>query len=186
MRERVRGIGHVGLAVRDLDRSIAFYTDVLGLRLTERFDYPEDEVGHGVMVAAGAFIRADTTHHCLSLFVLKDEVGDGGAGPLGLHHLAFELGSPDELLALYRRCRVTGTEIVNARRGGPGNQPRFYARDPDGNLLEFYWGIDQIGWDGLPREYPDIEEIDLESFDFAAFADARERAAERMREPLVP
>lgn len=186
MRERVRGIGHVGLAVRDLDRSIAFYTEVLGLRLTERFDYPEDEVGHGVMVSAGAFIRADTTHHCMSLFVLKDGVGDAVAGPLGLHHLAFELGSPDELLGLYRRCKATGTEIVNARRGGPGNQPRFYARDPDGNLLEFYWGIDQIGWDGLPREYPDIEEIDLEQFDFAAFAEERERAAERLRAPLVP
>jgi catechol 2,3-dioxygenase len=56
-----------------------------------------------------------------------------------------------------------------ARIGGPGNQPRFYTRDPDGNLLEFYWGIDQIGWDGVPRPYPPITEIDLEKFDFQAF-----------------
>jgi catechol 2,3-dioxygenase-like lactoylglutathione lyase family enzyme len=166
------------VAVRDLDRTVDFYRRYVGLRLTERFDYPDDEVGHGVHVTAGAFVRCGADHHCISFFTLRDGHEPNAEGQAyGLHHIAFEMRTPAELLAMYRRFKQASIPIVNARRGGPGNQPRFYARDPDGNLLEFYWGIDQIGWDGRPREYPPIEEIDLESFDFAAFDAARDEAA---------
>jgi catechol 2,3-dioxygenase-like lactoylglutathione lyase family enzyme len=166
------------VTVRDLDRTVDFYSRYVGLRLTERFDYPEDEVGHGVHVTAGAFVRCASDHHCISFFSLKDGREPNPEGQVfGLHHIAFEMRTPAELLAIYHKFKRAGIEIVNARRGGPGNQPRFYARDPDGNLLEFYWGIDQIGWDGQPREYPPIEEIDLDSFDFAAFDAARDEAA---------
>ena len=135
-------------------------------------------MGHGVHVAAGAFVRCDARHHCISFFALKDGREPQGEGQMfGLHHIAFEMRTPAELLEMYRRFKLAEIPIVNARRGGPGNQPRFYARDPDGNLLEFYWGIDQIGWDGRPRAYPPIEEIDLEAFDFAGFESARDDAA---------
>jgi catechol-2,3-dioxygenase len=67
--------------------------------------------------------------------------GETGVSGYGLHHLAFEMRTPQELLEKYREFRREGLEIVNARRGGPGSQPRFYARGPDGNLLEFYWGM---------------------------------------------
>lgn len=182
MREKVRRIGHIGLAVRDIDASVRFYTEMLGLRLTEDFTYPEDEVGHGTTVSAGAFVRCDSTHHCISIFELKGSPEDHETkSPYGLHHLAFEMDSAQDLLALYRRFKQEGVPIINARRGGPGNQPRFYARDPDGNQLEFYWGIDEIGWSGIPRVYPDIEEIDLESFDFEAFVAQREQEAIQAR-----
>jgi catechol 2,3-dioxygenase-like lactoylglutathione lyase family enzyme len=178
MQVRVARIGHIGVAVRDLDRTVDFYRRYVGLRLTERFDYPEDEVGHGVHVTAGAFVRCDATHHCISFFALKDgrEPEDEGHA-YGLHHIAFEMRTPSDLLAIYGKFKGAGIPIVNARRGGPGNQPRFYARDPDGNLLEFYWGIDQIGWDGQARAYPPIEEIDLAAFDFEAFERERDDAA---------
>lgn len=178
-------LGHVGIAVRDLDRSVAFYTETVGLELTERFEYREDEVGHGVAVAAGAFVRCDPTHHCMSLFTFKDGVVNDAEGPLyGLHHIAFELATPERLLELYKHMKDQGTVIVNARTGGPGNQPRFYGQDPDNNLLEFYWGIDQIGWDGLPRAYSPITEVDLDQFDFEAYSDRRKldaQAVERRR-----
>lgn len=172
-------IGHVGLTVRDLDRAVAFYTDVVGLRLTERFTYPE-ALGHGVTVAAGAFMRCDSTHHCLSIFTLRPELQPPVETPnsgQGLHHIAFEMTTPDELLAKLRHVRAHGVAITNERHGGPGNQPRFYIRDPEGNLIEFYWGIDHIGWQGQPRAYAPIHEIDLESYDFADFVREREGAA---------
>lgn len=173
---RVTRIGHIGITVRDLDRTLEFYQRWAGLRLTERFEYPEEEVGHGVAVKAGAFVRCDGTHHCISFFVLKDELAadTNGGLSLGLHHLAFEIATAEQLLDKYREFQREGIEIVNARRGGPGNQPRFYVRDPDGNLVEFYWNIDTIGWDGRPRKYDPIEEIDLESFDFEGFEHKRE------------
>ena len=177
MRATVARIGHIGLAVSDLDAAVRFYTEVVGLALTERFTYPDAEVGHGSRVAAGAFVRCDANHHCISLFSLKRLDEAAAAGAYGLHHLAFEMRTPAELLAKHRELRGLGVEIVGARKGGPGNQPRFYAHDPDGNLLEFYWSIDQIGWQGTPRAYPPIEEIDLEAFDFDAYLAERKRAA---------
>jgi catechol 2,3-dioxygenase len=173
----VSRLGHIGIAVRDLDRTVEFYRRMLGLRLTESFDYGDNQVGHGVGVSAGAFVRCDTNHHCISFFALRN-VDDATSGPAyGLHHVAFELNTPEELVSLYRRFRSEGIPIVNARKGGPGNQPRFYARDPDGNLLEFYWGLDQIGWQGVPRAYEPIEEIDLETFDFTAYVQQRQHDA---------
>jgi catechol 2,3-dioxygenase-like lactoylglutathione lyase family enzyme len=180
-------IGHLGIVVADLDRTVSFYTEVVGLRLTERFEYPQDVVGHGVTVAAGAFVRCDSTHHCISIFTLRSDVEHAESAPglaPGLHHIAFELPTPEDLLAKLRAVRAQGIEIVNARRGGPGNQPRFYIRDPDGNLVEFYWGIDQVGWEGRARPYAPIEEIDLEQFDFAGFV--RERDAAAGVAPTVP
>lgn len=186
MQVRVKKLGHVGLTVRDIDRTVAFYSKYLGMRLTERFEYPKERIGHGVTVAAGAFIRCDATHHALSIFrlidgLLPDDAPDGSRMAVGLHHIAFELASPEDLKALYKKMRDGGVPIVNCRKGGPGNQPRFYARDPDGNLLEFYWGIDEVGWDGLARAYDPIEEIDLLAFDFDAYDESRERDAQRAR-----
>ncbi len=182
MRPDIVRIGHLGIVVSDLDRSVAFYTDVVGLTLTERFEYPMEAVGHGVAVSAGAFVRCDSTHHCISIFTLRDDhsASDDEDSPTtsmrGLHHIAFELSTPADLLNKYRELVERGVEIVHARRGGPGNQPRFYTRDPDGHLLEFYWGMDHVGWDGRPREYPPIEEIDLEEFDFDGYLRERDRA----------
>lgn len=186
MQTRVARLGHIGLTVRDIDRTIDFYERYLGMRLTERFEYPEEKVGHGVAVAAGAFIRCDVTHHELSIFkmrrdILPDDAPDAPRYGFGLHHIAFELAAPRDLLDLYAKMKGEGVEIVNSRRGGPGNQPRFYARDPDGNLLEFYWGIDKIGWEGAARPYDPIEEIDLMSFDFDEFIERREREGAAVR-----
>ena len=105
-------------------------------------------------MSAGAFVRCESRHHALSLFSLKTALGTDQAAspPYGLHHIAFEVSTSEELL-LYRRFRASGEVFVQARVGGPGNQPRFYGRDPDGNLLEFYWGIDRIGWDGMPVRF---------------------------------
>lgn len=182
MQPRITKLGHVGITVRDIDRTIAFYGKYLGMQLTEKFEYEENRLGHGVAVQAGAFIRCGTTHHEMSLFKMRADILPADAPPaprfgFGLHHIAFELASPDDLKDLFVRMRDDGVEIVNCRRGGPGNQPRFYARDPDGNLLEFYWGIDQIGWNGTPRKYHPIEEIDLLAFDFDAFVAEREQDA---------
>ena len=70
-----------------------------------------------------------------------------------------------------------GRDRVVRRGGGPGSQPRFYARDPDGNLLKFYGGMDTVGRQGRPGAHRAIEEIDLEQFDFEAFTREQDAAA---------
>jgi catechol 2,3-dioxygenase len=184
MAAKVARLGHVGIAVSDIDRSVEFYTEVLGMKLTEMFRYGDNEVGHGVAVLAGAFVRgaADTIHHRLSIFSMRNATPAPDARTLGLHHIAFEMDSSDDLVDLYKKFQEVNAPIVNARIGGPGNQPRFYGLDPDGNLLEFYWNIDHVGWDGIPRPYPAIQEIELEDFDFEAYDQERERMAQAERE----
>lgn len=185
MSGKVARLGHVGIAVKDLDRSVDFYTTILGMRLTELFRYDANRIGHGTAVLEGAFVRGwnDTIHHRLSIFTLRDRDAPQAqhAKSLGLHHIAFELDSSEDLLALYRTFKENEVPIVNSRVGGPGNQPRFYGLDPDGNLLEFYYNIDHIGWDGIPRPYPAIQEVELEDFDFDAYEFERERQAEAER-----
>lgn len=93
MKPKITKIGHVGLTVRDIDRTIAFYSTYLGMRLTEKFEYEEVRLGHGVAVQAGAFIRCDTTHHELSIFkmrseILPDSAPDAARFGYGLHHIA--------------------------------------------------------------------------------------------------
>lgn len=169
MGAKVARLGHVGIAVADLDRSVEFYTGVLGMQLTEIFRYGDSEVGHGAAVLAGAFVRGDkdTIHHRMSIFTLRNPVAPApGAQTLGLHHIAFEFDTRDDLLELYRLFKSDGIPIVNARIGGPGNHARFYGLDPDGNILEFYSLIDHIGWDGKAHVYPQIQEVELDDFDF--------------------
>ena len=126
MKPRVSKLGHIGLTVRDVDRTIDFYTKYLGMKLTEKFVYPEDRVGHGVAVAEGAFIRCDVTHHELSIFRMREDIlskdaPDAPRHGFGLHHIAFELPSPEALLGLLKQMKDDGVEIVNCRKGGPGN-----------------------------------------------------------------
>jgi len=173
MEPKVAAIGHIGLAVRDLDASVRFFTEVVGLTVTERFEYPKEEVGHGRLVSAAAFLRCGTTHHCIALFSLKPQEGVPESGRFGLHHIGFEMRTPGDLLRKYQGLRDANAPIINARMGGPGNMVRFYVRDPDGNTVEFYWGADEIGWQGEARAYPQIQEIDLGSFDLEQYVTER-------------
>ena len=132
--------------------------------------YPE-----GSPLVEGAWLRCGSDHHCLALFGLRQPAATTSGLPVGLHHVAFEVGSFDDLLAAHRGLGARQLP-VEARIGGPGWQVRVYFRDPDGNLVELYWDMDRIGWDGRSRPYVPIEVIDLESFDLASYRAVKERA----------
>jgi catechol 2,3-dioxygenase len=162
---RPRRLGHVGLLVRDMERMVEFYRSVLGLEVSDRLDYPE-----GTGVVAGTWLRCNTDHHVLALFALRGAPAGEQAGGGSLHHLAFELGTFAELRGAARLLRERGVPVQAVRQGGPGCQLRVYLRDPEGNVVELYWALDQIGWDGRSRPYPPIEDVDLETIDLGAFA----------------
>ncbi len=137
---QLRKIGHVVLNCRDLDRSIRFYTEVLGFQVSDV--YPADMVPGGM-----AFLRCNTDHHGIGL------VGglEGDATNLDLNHIAFEVGSLDEVLLATRRLHEHGATIDFEGRRRAGVQIAVEFRDPDGHRLEIYWGIDQVGSDGRVR-----------------------------------
>jgi catechol 2,3-dioxygenase-like lactoylglutathione lyase family enzyme len=133
-------IGHVVLRVSDLARSIAFYTGALGFRVSDIY-------GEDMMPGGMVFMRCNADHHGIAL------VGGraGAAGQGDLHHLAFEVGSLDEVFRARNFLRERGAKIVFEGRRRAGVQIAIEFLDPDGHNLEIYWGIDQIGTDGVSR-----------------------------------
>jgi catechol 2,3-dioxygenase len=135
----LRKLGHVVLNVRDLEASVRFYTEALGLAVSDR--YPDTMVPGGMV-----FMRVNTDHHGVALV--------GGAPALDrstLNHFAFEVGSPDEVFRARAWLRARGVPIHFEGRRRAGCQLAIEFRDPDGNNLEIYWGIDQVGSDGHVR-----------------------------------
>jgi catechol 2,3-dioxygenase-like lactoylglutathione lyase family enzyme len=135
----LRKLGHVVLNVSDLEASVRFYTEVLGLQVSDR--YPETMVPGGMV-----FMRVNPDHHGVALV--------GGASKLdknALNHFAFEVGSPDEVFRARAWLREHGVPIVFEGRRRAGCQLAVEFRDPDGNNVEIYWGIDQIGTEGHVR-----------------------------------
>ena len=136
----IRRLAHVVLQVRDLARSVLFYTQVLGFKVTEI--YSEDLQPGGF-----AFLRCHTDHHSVAL----GGAGSGQSRHAELHHIAFEVGSLDEVFAARQRLREHHVTITFEGRRRAGCQIAVEFLDPDGHCLEIYWGLDQIGSNGFVR-----------------------------------
>ena len=132
---QLRKLGHVVLNVTDLDAAVRFYTEVLGLQVSDR--YPESMVPGGMV-----FMRYGTDHHGVALVGRR-----AGAEASSLNHFAFEVGSLAEVFHARGWLRERGVPIVFEGRRRAGCQVAVEFRDLDGNNLEIYWDIDQVGTD---------------------------------------
>lgn len=137
---RIRRLGHVVLQVSDLERSLIFYTRVLGFKVTEL--YSEDQQPGGF-----AFLRCHTDHHSIALAGSAMRRSQHAE----LHHVAFEVGNLDEVFAARERLREHGATITFEGRRRAGCQIAVEFLDPDGHCLEIYWGLDQVGTSGYVR-----------------------------------
>jgi catechol 2,3-dioxygenase len=146
-------LGHVVLKVKDLQRSVAFYTGVLGFRVSDV--YPDTMMKGGMV-----FLRCNTDHHCLAL--VGGAPGDAAAREM--HHLAFEVATLEEVLRAREHLRSHGVKVDYEGRRRAGCQVAVEFRDPDNHFLEIFWGLDQVGSDGrvrAPEEWR--EEASLEA-----------------------
>ena len=135
----LRKIGHVVLNVVDLEASVRFYTDVLGLQVSDR--YPDSMVPGGMV-----FLRCNTDHHGIALVG-----GAAKAEATSLNHFAFEVGTLDEVFQARAWLLKHGSPIVFEGRRRAGCQIAVEFKDPDGNNLEIYWNMDQVGTTGGVR-----------------------------------
>lgn len=125
---RLHAVLETSLCIIDLKRAVAFYRDVLGLRLINDALFPEDrgaafQVGNRPSVLL--IFRADVTQ----LPGVLPPHGTTGAG-----HAAFRV-EPDELPLWRQRLQEHGVPIETEFAFG-NNPPSIYFRDPDGNSLE--------------------------------------------------
>lgn len=124
-------LNHAVLFVRDVERSVAFYTDVLGFR---RIDMtPEGFAGAAFLQAPGS-----TNDHDLGLFQIGEAAGPSGAGrtTVGLYHLAWEL---DTLAEMKRLAGLLGRHGALTGSSDHGTTKSLYGRDPDGLEFEVAW-----------------------------------------------
>jgi len=137
---RINKIGHIGLNVTDLDRSTKFYTEVLGFSVTEA-------MGENQRPGGLVFLRCNPDHHGIALFGGHTAPLQGGT----LNHVAFEVGSLDEVFRVRAHLKALGITPHFEGRRRAGCQVAVEFRDPDGHELEIYWNIDQIGSEGSVR-----------------------------------
>ena len=147
----IQRLNHAVLYVRDVGRSVAFYTEALGFRVVME------------MPGQAAFLQAagSTNDHDLGLFAIGAGAGPSEAGraTVGLYHLAWEVDTLDELERVQRRLAEAGA-LVGA--SDHATTKALYARDPDGIEFEVSWLLpaDLITPDVLARR-ASIGRLDL-------------------------
>lgn len=140
------GLGHLVVTARTQEESEAFYTKLLGFRLS---DYIRCEV-HGYPVDI-AFFHANGRHHSVAF---------GARQKKRLHHFMLEARSMDEVGLAYDRTLAAGLRIMQTLGRHPNDRMfSFYAKTPSGFQFEFGWGgreIDDATW--RPTTYDRISE----------------------------
>ena len=145
------GISHIAVCVRDMDKSLAFYRDILGMKVTK--DEIEDTSTGGLTHTYKHSRNTRRTVHLSygegqpTFLVMTSHPGDQADGEpikldqVGVSHVSFTVknlrGLADELIA-------KGVEIaggIEAFADTEGNVRTFFAFDPDGILVQFDSGV---------------------------------------------
>jgi catechol 2,3-dioxygenase-like lactoylglutathione lyase family enzyme len=136
-------IGPVGLFVQDLEAALDFYVDSLGFKVTEEGAYR----GYRLV-----FLRHGAEHHSLALFPreLRQELGCSPHTTSA--SFGIEVGSYSQLrhaVSFLKEQGVIFKDLPSELH--PGVDYAAYAQDPDGHLIQLYYYMEQLGWDGKPR-----------------------------------
>lgn len=140
---KVSSLGHIGLLVHDVERSKAFYRDVLGLTVSD-----ESDTGTVFMTAQDR----SQEHHELQL---RPGRADGNV----VSQISFRCATLAELKTFHREFLEGGVSVERVL--SHGNAIGVYFADPDGNTVEVYWptGID---WPQPFRKAVDLTATDEE------------------------
>jgi catechol 2,3-dioxygenase len=143
----VADIGHVHLKVADLERAIAFYRDVIGMKVKNAID-------------GAAFLAFGGYHHHVALNTWHSKDGHPPPeGSTGLHHVAIRYAQRRDLALTLQRLLDAGVTIDSSSDCG-GIADSIYLSDPDQNGLELTWDRPP---EARPRPLPDHDRpLDLD------------------------
>lgn len=144
-------IGHVHLKVANLERSLAFYSDLLGFEVTMRFG------------SQAAFISAGGYHHHIGLNTWHSkDLPPAPIHSVGLYHTAIVYPTRKDLALIYDRIQKAHYPLTGASDHGVSEA--LYLDDPDGNGVELYWDRPRELWpkkiDGSLEMFTNALDID--------------------------
>lgn len=163
---RVLRLGHFGFNVKDQEIALRFYSDLLGLPVTDTRDFGrqfklKSPTGQD---PNGYFLRVGADHHSVVLFPHWTAMASPAPkheGTEWISHMAWQVGTLREVTEGRRWLTERQTRI--ARPGGRdarGANWNFTVTDADFISNEIYYGMDQIGWDGISKPIPICPEGD--------------------------
>lgn len=137
----VQSIGHIGVPVSDMDRSLRFYHDLLGLEIISSREVSGERVSSGVQVpnAQIKITLLDAGNTRIELLQYLSPIGKGfdrQNNDVGSMHLTFEVADLQATYDLLQEHRVPCNTPPFPSSFPPGTG-WFYARDPDGMTVEF-------------------------------------------------
>jgi catechol 2,3-dioxygenase-like lactoylglutathione lyase family enzyme len=160
---KIRRLGHFGYNCSDTDRMLEFYVDGLGLIISDQSAtmparLPEaDQANLTPNERLLHFTRFGSDHHQL-VFIAQpvwDWVGkDNGSAGASINQITWQVGSLAEVVNGSEWIWGQGQRLLRSGRDMPGSNWHTYLFDPEGHINELFYGMEQIGWDGLskPRE----------------------------------
>ena len=129
-----KSIGHVVMRVRDIDRSVDFYTRVMGLTIMERSP------------GGTVFMSANTEKsHELAIRAIGMDASGPDHSVVGQAHMAWQMESFEDLQELYSRLKENDARIL--RIGNHGISLGVYLMDPDDNEIEVYYELPKSQWE---------------------------------------
>ena len=137
---KVAHLGHIVFYVADLDRSLRFYRDLLGLQ----------EVKGGDLPRQAAALTSGRTHHEV-LLIEVGEVPPPTSGPrLGFYHAGFCIGTSETELREARDAVLAAGFVLKGSSDHTITKS-LYILDPDGNEIELYIDVPGVDWKGTPE-----------------------------------
>ncbi|HTY56461.1 MAG TPA: VOC family protein [Candidatus Binataceae bacterium] len=128
------GLGHVLFLVDDYDRSVAFYRDALGMKIS---DYIQMKTGESSRTLA--FFHCNRRHHTVAF------AKGGNSGTKRLNHFMVQLKSVDDVGSTYYLCQERGVPLVRTLgRHSNDHMVSFYMRSPSGFGIEYGWGAREV------------------------------------------
>jgi catechol 2,3-dioxygenase-like lactoylglutathione lyase family enzyme len=154
---KIRRFGHFGFNVDRLDEAVTFYTDELGFRITDDmnlFDMLPAEVADYARTIVTdprmLFTSNSSDHHAVLLAHKSFGTlfgNDAVAKDNTVSQITWQVGTLDEVLDGAEYLTANNVQLVRLGRDMPGGNWHAYFLDPDGNTLELYYGMEQVGWD---------------------------------------